>query len=150
MPDNTSGSKLNIEKVRSLANQKLNFTAQIAPDDPVLTVLALNDALFNEYLEALNLSLIDAQAKQDSATQKYMEGVKRTFEHKLEKAAGYLKAEIEQVAVAGEASIRNMAQYEKSLFQELTQLNFLGSVCWFVSGAVMMGTILLKWLGFFG
>jgi hypothetical protein len=150
MPENTNGSKLNIEKVRAIANQKLQYNAQITPDDPVLAVLALNGALFDEYLEALNLALLDAQAKQDSATKKYMEEVKRSFDYKLETAAGYLKSEVEQVVEAGENSIQNIAQYEKSLIQELTQLNFIGSACWFLSGAVMTGTILLKWLGFFG
>ena len=148
MPDSTNDSPLNIDKIRSRANQKLQYQGQILPDDPVLSVLALNDALFQEYLETLKLSLIEAQARQDSAIQKQVDTVQSSLEHQLEKAAGYLKAEIDQAVVAGETRIQNTAQAEKAQLQQLTQLSYLGAACWFISGAITMGTILARlWLG---
>jgi hypothetical protein len=68
----------------------------------------------------------------------------------IEQTGRHLQDQLEQVGVTWETQFQNKVDQNIAHIQDLTQLNFLGAVCWFLSGAAMMGTILLKWLGFFG
>jgi hypothetical protein len=140
MPD----SQLNIEKIRSIANQKLHYSAQIKPDDPVLSVLIINDALFQDALETLVQTMSDLQAQQNSAIQKQVDMVNLSFEHKLVKSADYLKREVEKAIEAGQASIQSTARYEIAQMQQVTQISYIGAAFWFASGAATIGTIILK------
>lgn len=147
MPDYTNASPLNIDKIRSIANQKLHYSAQIKPDDPVLSVLVINDALFQDALETLVQTITDLQAQQNIAIQKQVEMVNLSFEDKLEKSADYLKCEVEKAIEAGQANIQSTARYEIAQMQQVTQISYLGAAFWFASGAATIGTIIFKILG---
>jgi hypothetical protein len=130
------------------ANQMLGYENQLRPDDPLISFVALNETLYKAYLEALKQTTSDAQTAYSAALQKELEQAKSITTEMIEQTGRHLQDQLEHVIEAGEARIQKTAQYEKDLIQELTQLNFIGSACWFLSGVMMVGVILIKiWFG---
>jgi hypothetical protein len=146
MNNSPNDLQLDIDKIRARANQSLRYENQILPDDPVLSLLALNQALFQEYLETLKLSLIEAHAAQDSAIQQHLEMAKHSTTQMIENTAGHLQAQLEQVGLEWEARFQQTAEQEVAHVQQITQLTYWGAICWFVAGAITAGTLLARLL----
>jgi hypothetical protein len=129
-------------------NHMLGYENQLRPDDPLISFVALNETLYKAYLEALKQTTSEAQAAFNAALQKELEQAKSITAEMIEQTGRHLQDQLEDVGVAWEAKFQFKVDRSIAQIQDITQLNFIGAVCWFLSGAVMMGIILCKlWFG---
>lgn len=129
------------------ANHMLGYENQLRLDDPMISFVALNETPYKSYLEALKQATTEAQTA-FGAAQRELAEAKSTTAQMIEQTGGHLRDQLEAVGVAWEAKFQLQVDQSITQIQELTQLNFLGAACWFVSGAVMMGSILIRfWFG---
>lgn len=150
MNDSENGLQAQVANALLRANHMLGYDNQLRPDDPLISFIALNETLYKAYLEALNQAVADAQTRFSTALEQELADAKSITTEMIEQTGGHLQAQLEEVGLAWEAKFQNKVAQSIAQIQDTTQLNFLGAICWFLSGAVMMGTILFKWLGFFG
>ena len=126
------------------ANHMLGYDNQLRPDDPLISFVALNETLYKAYLDALNQAVTDAQARFSTALEQELAQAKSATTEMIEQTGVHLQDQLEQVGVAWEAQFQNRVAQSIAQIQDITQLNFLGALCWFGSGAIMMGISLLK------
>ena len=148
MNEPESALQAQIANVLLRTNHLLGYENQLRPDDPLISFVALNETLYKAYLEALNQATSEAQTCLSAALKNELALAKATTTEMIEQTGGHLQEQLEQVIEAGEARIKNTAQYEKAQLQELTQLSYIAVGFWVLSGALTMGMILFKWLGF--
>lgn len=149
MNDGDNALQAQVANALLRANYMLGYENQLRPDDPLISFVALNETLYKAYLEALSQATTDTQVRFSAAIEQELTKAKSTTTDMIEQTGKHLQSQLEQVGVRWEARFQSKVEQNIAQIQHITQLNYLGAICWFLSGAVVMGTILFKLLGFF-
>ena len=135
-------TELTIDHILAKANQRLRYDLQIQPDDPVLSVVALNEELFKAYTEAMKLALKEAQYEISATTKQEIDNTKKLAGRMIENTAGQLETQLTAVGVAWEAKFREAAAQELAKVQQIARFSLIGGGLLLVAGGMALGLTL--------
>jgi hypothetical protein len=133
---------LNVDQILANANKRLRYDLQIQPDDPVLSVLALNEELFKAYMEAVKLALKEAQFEISTATRQEINEAKALSGRMIENTAGHLEKQLGKVGETWEAKFKEAAAQELAKVRQTAQFALVGGGLLLVAGGLAMGILI--------
>lgn len=132
----TSPEKLNIDHLLAKANQKLRLELQIQPDDPVLSLLAMNEELFKAYSEMIRQALREAQHEISAATHQEMEKATDRAAKMIANTGDVLEKQLVNAGLAWEQKFKESAAEELASIQEANRFGRFGGYCLLGAGLI--------------
>lgn len=139
-----SPEKLDIDQLLAKANQKLRLELQIQPDDPVLSLVALNEELFKAYAEMLKQALKEAQHEISAATEQELEKATERAAKMIANTGDVLEKQLVNAGQAWEQKFKESAAEELSKVQAASQVAKFGGYCLMAAGVLALAYELIQ------
>jgi CHASE3 domain sensor protein len=147
MPVSEEVREKTVDEILQKANQRLRMELQIQPDDPLLSVLALNEELFKAYTEAIKLSLKEAQFDISAATKLEIQAAKELAGRMIDNTAGHLKDQLLEVGNTWETQFKKTADDELAKIHLAAKFAYIGAGAFALAGAIFLSMALGNFLG---
>lgn len=139
-----SPEKLDIDQLLAKANQKLRLELQIQPDDPVLSLLALNEELFKAYSEMLKQALKEAQHEISAATEQELEKATERAAKMIANTGDVLQQQLINAGLAWEKKFKESAAQELAQVQAASGVAKFGGYCLMAAGVLALAYELIQ------
>jgi|GEM_PF-1768625 len=139
-----SFEKLDIDQILAKANQKLRMELQIQADDPVLSVLALNEELLKAYTVIMKQALKEAQHEISAATRQEVQEARNLAANMISKTGDVLEKQLINVGTAWEEKFKASATQELAQIQQSGLAAKIGGYCIFGAGILALTYELVK------
>jgi hypothetical protein len=139
-----SPPKIEIDQLLAKANQKLRRELQIQPDDPVLSLLALNDELFKAYSEMIKQAIKEAQHEIDAKTQQDLEIATERAAKMIANTGDILEKQLVNAGLTWEQKFKESAAIELAKVQAASQVAKFGGYCLMAAGVLALAYALIQ------
>ena len=139
-----SPEKIDIDQLLAKANQKLRLELQIQPDDPVLSLLALNEELFKAYSEMIKQALKEAQHEISAATEQEMEKATDRAAKMIANTGDVLEKQLLNAGLAWEQKFKESAAMELAKVEAASQVAKFGGYCLMAAGVFALAYELIQ------
>jgi hypothetical protein len=138
--------ELNTEQILANANRRLRHDLRIQPDDPVWGILALNEELFNAYLQSNKNALKEAQYEIQAAARQAREEAQRLSAQLLENSGNHLEERLQKVGEAWEERFQAMSEHELAKIRKAALYAQIGGFLVLAAGSLALGVAIGRFI----
>ncbi len=143
-PAPTIQSGLDLNQIIRRTNQQLVRDLQIHPDDPILSLVALNHELLSAYTEHIQTCLKNAEHEIAALTRLEIEKAKDLTANMIERTGNHLEEQLKRVGEHWEARLKQAATQELAALQQANQAAKIGGYCLLAAGVILLAVITAK------
>lgn len=125
-------------------NQRLSPELKIQSDDPVLSLVALNDELLKVYLETLQNALKEAEAGIETSSRQAMDETRDLVGRMIDRTGDHLKEQLIQTGIAWEEKFKVAAAQELAAVQNAGFAAKIGGYAILLAGCLALLQQLFK------
>jgi hypothetical protein len=143
---NEKPPELNLEQILAKANRRLPHELKVRSDDPLLSVLAINEELLNAYLGAVKQALRETQLETETHTRQLNQHTEEQAARLLAHAGEQMEAHIRKAGEAWEKRFKAMSEVELFKIRAAALYAQIGGALVLVVGSLAAGLMIGNWL----
>lgn len=138
--------ELTVEQILFKANRRLPYELQVRPDDPVLSVLVVNEELLNAYLVAVKKVIREAQLETETHTRQVNQQTQAQAKLILAEMGEQLEDHLQKVGDAWEKRFKTISEVELAKIRSAALYAQIGGFLVIGIGALATGLMIGNWL----
>ncbi len=131
--------ELSVENALRKANRRLPYELQVRPDDPLLSVLAVNEELFNAYLAAMKQAIREAQLETQAHTLQVNQQTQTQAKQILAEMGEQLESQLQKTGDIWEKRLRDISEVELAKIRNAALYAQIGGALVLVVGSLAVG-----------
>lgn len=139
-----SSHELDMNQIIAEANRSLPYDLQVRPDDPVLSLVALNNAMMKAYTQGIQKALEEAQHQIGAASIQEVENCKTLAGKMIDRTGEHLKEQLQEVGLAWEAKFKASASEELAKVKNAALAATIGGYALLAGGIIFFCMMLGK------
>lgn len=143
---NEKPPELTVEHILAKANRRLPYELQVRSDDPLLSVLAINEELLNAYLVAVKQAIREAQLETETHTRQVNQRTKEQAARLLANAGEQIEAHIQKAGDAWEKRFKALSEVELFKIRAAALYAQIGGALVLAVGSLAVGLMIGNWL----
>ena len=132
-------SELSLEHALRKANCRLPYELQIRADDPLLSVLAVNEELFNAHLAAMKQAIREAQLETEAHTLQVNQQTQAQAKRILAEMGEQLETQLQKTGEVWEQRLKDISEVELAKIRNAALYAQIGGALVLVTGAFALG-----------